>query len=446
MARFRRYPQYKESGVEWLGEVPRHWAVTQVRRAATRIQTGTTPPTVREDYYTDGGVPWYGPSSFGSELTLTHPVKMVSESAIYDGAARLFAEGSTLIVTIGATIGKVGYLEAPGSSNQQITAVTPRADLVEARFLALQLKRLEPVLRGIAPNTTIPIIDQQEVACMPVAVPPLFEQRAIATFLDRETAKIDALISKKERLIELLQEKRTAIITRAVTKGLDPNVPVKDSGVEWLPRIPKHWDVKPNGLFFRERDERGHPELQILNVSIHTRVTIREFCDDKIEQKAEDHSIYKCARKGDIAFNKMRMWQGAVGVAPCDGLVSPDYTVARPIADLEPEYFGLLFRTSLYKTEINRYSHGIVMDRNRLYWENFKAIKSPCPPLEEQQRILQWIANRTGPLDELLEKVRDGIKRLHEFRSALISAAVTGKIDVRDQVPTTALGDTHGPT
>jgi type I restriction enzyme, S subunit len=210
---------------------------------------------------------------------------------------------------------------------------------------------------------------------------------------------------------------------------------MRDSGVEWLREIPAHWEVKRNGLLFRERDERGFSELPILNVSINTGVAIREFSEEKIEQKAEDPAIYKRAKQGDIAFNKMRMWQGAVGVAPVDGLVSPDYTVATPDPRIEPVYYELLFRTSFYKAEINRHSHGNVPDRNRLYWDEFKQIKSLFPPPDEQRRILNWINAETEKLDALVSKILDGIARLKEFRTALISAAVTGKIDVREEVP-----------
>jgi type I restriction enzyme S subunit len=172
-------------------------------------------------YYEEGTVPWFGPSSFGNDLILTTPVKMLSETAVEDKVARLFCGGSTLIITIGATIGKVGYIESPASSNQQITAVTFDARRIAPKYAAYQLKRLEPVLRGIAPNTTLPIMDQNEVAVLPLAVPPFSEQHTIAAFLDHETSKIDALIGKVRDHIERLREFRAALITAAVTGRVD---------------------------------------------------------------------------------------------------------------------------------------------------------------------------------------------------------------------------------
>jgi len=211
----------KDSGVEWLGEIPTGWKVMAVKRAALRIQTGTTPPTTEQLYYENGTVPWFGPGSFSDDIEISAPMKYLHESAIADGAARLFAGGSTMIVTIGATIGKVGLITSDASSNQQITAVTPDDRYVHERFLAYQLKRQEPLIRAIVPSTTLPIMDQQEVGYLPVALPLLEEQRAIAAFLDRETAKIDALVEKVRDAIDRLKEYRTALISAAVTGKID---------------------------------------------------------------------------------------------------------------------------------------------------------------------------------------------------------------------------------
>ncbi|MDF0591743.1 restriction endonuclease subunit S [Candidatus Methanocrinis natronophilus] len=203
----------------------------------------------------------------------------------------------------------------------------------------------------------------------------------------------------------------------------------KDSGVEWLGEIPAGWRTRRNGTLFMERDERGYPDLPLLNVSLHTGVDIREFSSNKIEQMAEDKSTYKRAKNGDVVFNKMRMWQGAVGVAPTDGLVSPDYTVAMPNKKVYSRYYGYLFRTSLYMTETNRFSHGIVPDRNRLYWDQFKQMGSIYPPLDEQFGVVSWLDRETAKIDALIEKKRRLIGLLEEKRAAIISHAVTKGLD-----------------
>jgi type I restriction enzyme, S subunit len=158
-----------------------------------------------------------------------------------------------------------------------------------------------------------------------------------------------------------------------------------------------------------------------------------EAIDDRIENLAADASSYKVARKGDIAFNKMRMWQGAVGVSPTDGLVSPDYVVAEPSAPMNVEYFGLLFKTQIFSAETARHSHGITWDRLRLYWEGFRDIRVPLPPVEEQTAIVESVKEQTAKLDALKTATELTITLLRERRTALIAAAVTGKISVNER-------------
>ena len=203
----------------------------------------------------------------------------------------------------------------------------------------------------------------------------------------------------------------------------------KGSGVEWLGEVPAHWEVKPNGVLFEERDERGRDDLPIMEVSISTGVRVRKFSDTKIEQRADDLEAYKVAETGDIAFNKMRMWQGAVGVAPEAGLVSPDYVVARPRPGTESTYYAAVFRIPMYMAEVYRWSHGIVDDRNRLYWDDFKAIRGPVPSAGEQRAIASFVDLETARIDALVAKKERLIELLQEKRTALITRAVTKGLD-----------------
>jgi type I restriction enzyme S subunit len=211
----------KSSGNDWLGDIPAHWEVLTVRRRAKLIKTGGTPPTAEERYYEDGTVPWFGPGSFDDQIVVSQPVKLLNSSAVKEGAARMFAAGATMVVAIGATLGKVSSLTEPGSCNQQITVIEFDERRVHPRFATYQLKRLEPALRAIAPSATLPILDQGEIADIAIGLPPIPEQTAITEFLDVETAKIDDLVAKVETAVERLQEYRTALITAAVTGKID---------------------------------------------------------------------------------------------------------------------------------------------------------------------------------------------------------------------------------
>jgi type I restriction enzyme, S subunit len=224
-------------------------------------------------------------------------------------------------------------------------------------------------------------------------------------------------------------KEKSGSMKKSITKKYRPYPTYKDSGVEWLGEIPEGWDVKPNSRIFRERNERGRSDLPILEVSISSGVSIREFSQDRIEQRSDNLELYKVARSGDIAFNKMRMWQGAVGCVPEDGLVSPDYIVACPISGQNGIYYAHLFRTRVYMDEVYRRSHGIVDDRNRLYWDDFKAIYSPVLSRDIEKKIISFLDRQTAKIDALLAKYSRLLELLAEKRSALISRAVTKGLD-----------------
>ena len=279
-------------------------------------------------------------------------------------------------------------------------------------------------------EAAVPGLSRETAYDIKVALPPHRHQRAIADFLDYETKRLDKLITAKERLLDSLVEKQQTLIIHSVTRGLDSRVPLRDSGISWLGKIPAHWETRRAALLFRERDERGEPDLPLLEVSINAGVALREFSDDRIESTAADFNIYKAARQGDIVFNKMRMWQGAVGVAPEDGLVSPDYTVAEPLEPMSSAYAGQLFRTEMFSAECARNSHGIVWDRLRLYWDGFRDIVLPLPSLKEQAAIVAHIATETAKLNALRAATEKTIALLKERRLALIAAAVTGQLNI----------------
>ena len=244
--------------------------------------------------------------------------------------------------------------------------------------------------------------------------------------------RIRRYIRAKQKLIKLLEEQKQAIIQRAVTRGLDPNVRLKPSGVEWLSDVPEHWEVRRNGRLFAQRNETRFADLPILEVSLRTGVRIRGFENSDRKQVMSDRDKYKRAIAGDITYNMMRMWQGAVGVAPTDGLISPAYVVAKPLPGTESRYFIRLFRTAVYMTEIDKYSRGIVKDRNRLYWEDFKRMPSCYPPPHEQVMIADAMDHACEDFDTTVERVRGEIALLREYRTRVIADVVSGRLDVRE--------------
>ena len=208
--------------------------------------------------------------------------------------------------------------------------------------------------------------------------------------------------------------------------GLKPYAEYRDSGLPWLPKIPAHWQTMRNGSLFGQRSETGYSDLPILEVSLKTGVRVRAFGSEGRKQVMSDLAKYKRAAKGDLAYNTMRMWQGAVGVCPVDGLVSPAYVVASPRAGGDSAYFAAMFRTSAYLAEIDSASRGIVKDRNRLYWEQFKQMRSPCPPPAEQGAIVRFLVWANGRLERAIRAKRKVNALLTEQRRVIVDRGVTG--------------------
>lgn len=296
----------------------------------------------------------------------------------------------------------------------------------------IYLQKFKSHSRGIMEMRLRLYFDQ--LGKIPALVPPIPEQVAIVRFLDYANSRIDRYIRAKKKLIALMNAQKQVVIHNAVTRGLDDNVRLKPSGIAWLGDIPEHWEVKRNDRLFRERIQRGLPGLPILVVSLRTGVTIasRISEDGRERRLIADSTAYKFADRGDIAYNMMRMWQGAVGVVPTPGLVSPAYIVAQPLSGANSGYYELLFRTNAYKGEINRNSRGIVSDRNRLYWGEFKHLLSPQPPVEEQIQIVQDLSAECAEVDLTISRTQHEIDLIREYRTRLIADVVTGKLDVRE--------------
>jgi len=212
-------------------------------------------------------------------------------------------------------------------------------------------------------------------------------------------------------------------------EGLKPYAEYKESGLSWLERVPSHWRVCRNGNLFAQRNQTGFGELPILEVSLRTGVRVRDFGSSARKQIMSDLGKYKRAMKGDATYNTMRMWQGAVGVSPVDGLVSPAYVVLRPYPKVDSRFYATLFRTAAYMAEVDNCSRGIVKDRNRLYWDQFKQMPSPSMPPDEQAVIVRFLDHANRKIDRFIRAKRKLIALLGEQKQAIIHRAVTRGVD-----------------
>ena len=224
-----------------------------------------------------------------------------------------------------------------------------------------------------------------------------------------------------------------------MTHALKPYPAYRDSGLPWIGEMPKHWEVQRNGRLFTQRNETGYTDLPILEVSLRTGVRVRQFDKGARKQKMNDRSQYKRAAQGDIAYNMMRMWQGAVGVAPMDGLVSPAYVVACPFPGIDSRYYSYLFRTGDYMREIDNFSRGIVSDRNRLYWDDFKQLPAAFPPFNEQIKIADFLDDHERLTNRFIHNKERLIALLKERKQAVIDRAVTRGLDPNAPMQSTGI-------
>ena len=442
------YSAYRPSGVEWLGEVPKHWGMARVTDVFEARSGGT--PSTAEDVYWEGAIPWVSAKDMKA-LRITDTEDHISEEAVGESATSLVPKGAVLLVARSGILKHtlpVGLAECEVAINQDIKGLIPDPTSVDALYFAYWTHGLQSALLTLwrQQGATVESLDFDSVRSTAFSLPPLDEQRAITAFLDRETERIDALVAKMRLLIERLQDYRTALITRTVTRGLppdaaiaaglDPSPRLKPSGVEWLGDVPEHWEVIENRRLFTERDERSDDgEGELLTVSHITGVTRRSEKPGVGMFMAESLEGYKACYTGDFVINTMWAWMGATGTAREAGLVSPSYNVYTPDPRrLLQRFVDLAYRSARYVLGMTSESRGIWTSRLRLYPQQFLSLVTAIPPMEEQQAIISHVDQIELDSLRILEAVEAAIERLQEYRTALITAAVTGKVDVREPV------------
>ncbi|WP_300444716.1 restriction endonuclease subunit S [Zoogloea sp.] len=441
MSRYKAYPEYRDSGVEWLGDIPKNWNVISIKRK-TSIFNGATPKSDTAEFW-DGDVSWITPADLGKEKSpyIVSGGRSITAEGYKSCGTTLVPRGSVVLASR-APIGTLGIAAQDLCTNQGCKSLVADTNL-ESKFLFYVLLSSTAQLNLLGRGTTFLELSSDELGSYKIGFPPLSDQRAIATFLDHETAKIDALIEKQQRLIELLKEKRQAVISHAVTKGLNPNAPMKDSGVEWLGEVPAHWPLK--------------------NYRYATRIYRGKFGHRPRNDPALYDGIYPFIQTGDVAQAEKRILdykqtlnQRGAAVSqrfPAGTLVmaiaanigdtaildfeayAPDSIVGfKPYQDLDLEFLRYslmaalpaLEQTSTQSTQAN------------LNIDRIGSVQAVFPPLAEQLEIVSYLDRLIDGYAEIEERALVAIETMQERRTALISAAVTGKIDVRDWQPAAA--------
>lgn len=441
MSHYKSYPAYKDSGVELIGSIPEHWKNTRLRFVGEFRNSNVDKKSYEDGVpvllcnYTDVYYNEFISPGLSSFMEATATAGEIDKFELQRGDI-IITKDSEDPTDIG--IPALVTEEIPGVVCGYHLTVIRAEDYDRARFLhrLIQSHTTKAHFFVESPGITRYGLGRDAIGNVPVALPSEQEARLLANECDRETTRNDALIQKKTRFIDLLKEKRHALATHAVTKGLDPAVKMKDSGVEWIGQTPEHWQDFRVATLFQEANRVGVADLPILSISIHDGITDKELSSedrDRQTYQIEDRTKYKRVLPGDIAYNMMRAWQGAFGAVRVEGLVSPAYVVARPKRDFRTRYIELLLRTPMAIEEMRRFSRGIADFRMRLYWDHFRDVRVCLPPLEEQDAILAHIERETLRIGQLIDKTQRSITLLKERRAAFITAAVTGQIDLRGE-------------
>ncbi len=400
----------------------------QLRHLFT-VTSGSTPESGKPEYW-DGDIAWATPEDVSQvDGYVLRDTRRKITPAGYASCGTSLARPGAIILTKRAPIGQLAVLGLDACSNQGCVLLSPRVG-VDSRFyyyvLCSQAARLQALGRG----STFMELSIDDLKAIQVPAVGGRAQQSVADYLDRETGRIDGLIAAKQQLLELLLEKRRAIIATAVTRGIAASAAMRDSGIPWLGEVPAHWEIERARWLFRERDVRSETgDEEMLTVSHITGVTPRSEKDVNMFE-AETNEGYKVCLPADLVINTLWAWMGAMGIAPMKGIVSPAYNVYETGPRLEPSYIDALVRLPIFAQEVTRYSKGVWSSRLRLYPEGFFEVYLPVPPREEQRAIVEQIARATAKLDNVRAATERTVTLLKERRAALIAAAVTGQIDV----------------
>lgn len=415
-----RYREYKESGVKWLGEIPSHWELRKMKYTfSERSQKGFPQEPLLASTQTHG-------------VILKSQYENRTVEAIKSLETLKLVEIGDFVISLRSFQGGLEYAYNRGIISPAYTILTPthiKADYF--KYLSksdIFISLLKSTVTGIREGQNI---DYNKLKDNLLPIPSEKEQISIGSYLDSATSEIDKAIAMQQKMIDLLNERKQIIIQNAVTKGLDENVEMKESGVEWIGRIPKHWEVRRGKFLFRvvnEYSTTGQEEL--LTVSDRTGITPR--CMKNVNMFMSESLIgYKKCQKGDICSNIMWMWHGAVGVTEYNGVISPSYGVYRQIAvNYDNKYLDYMLRLPRLVEVYGICSTGLTESRLRLYPDDFMNIQFFIPPVEEQKSIVLQIQKQITDIEKSIRNAENLITLLQERKQIIINEVVTGKIRV----------------
>lgn len=409
----------KDSGIEWIGEIPEDWNLHPVynyfeerklknslgkERNLLSLSYGNI---VRKNIDTVGGLL---PASFNTYNIIESGDIIIRPTDLQNDKRSL----------------RTGLCKEHGIITSAYIALKPKKDVNSNYYhYLLHAYDIEKVFYNMG-NGVRQGLNYSEFAKLILLSPPPETQKRIADFLDSKCSKIDSLKNDIQKQIETLDQYKKSVITESVTKGINPNAKMKDSGIEWIGSIPEQWEVKRIGQIYLERREkvsdRDYPPLSVTMKGILPQL--------ETAAKSDAHDDRKLVCKGDFAINSRSDRRGSCGISPCDGSISLINTVLIPLGEMNPVFYNWLFHTPIFADEFYKNGHGIVDDLWTTSWQEMKRISIPLPSIAEQKQIADYLDKKCSSIDSIISTKKQQLEKLEEYKKSLIFEYVTGKKEV----------------
>ena len=421
--------EMKDSGIEWIGEIPKAWKIAPLKRFA-KIQTGNTPSKADEAlFYADEGILWIKPNNLGTGYPITYTTDYLTLEG--RNAARVMPPNTVYVCCIGS-LGKVGYSLVEGCCNQQINALIYNDRMYWKYGYYLTLAQESRYLL-YGNGNVLQIINATNQGNIECVVPSLREQKDISNFLDEMCVEIDSVLEKTRSSIEEYKKLKQAIITQAVTKGIRGNREMKDSGIEWNSKIPVEWSsINPKALFRQRRDKAFEGEQQLTasqQYGIMYQNDYMKLTGTKVVTVEKDFDILKHVEAGDFVIS-MRSFQGGLEYSELSGSISSAYVMLVPnLESVYSRFYRWLLKSEVYIRALQSTSN-MVRDGQAMRYSNFSQVRLYIVPMEEQEEIAQYLDKKCAVIDELIVKKEKYFSEIENYKKSLIYEYVTGKKEV----------------
>ncbi|MCK8926756.1 restriction endonuclease subunit S [Haemophilus influenzae] len=415
----RRYESYKDSGVEWLGEVPSHWELKRLKQLFVEKKH-------KQNLSLNCGAISFGKVIEKADDKVTEATKRSYQEVL---------KGEFLINPLNLNYDLISLRIALSEIDVVVSAgyiVLKEKQIINKKYFSYLLHRYDVAYMKLLGSGVRQTINYGHISDSILVIPPLSEQQKIAQFLDDKTAKIDRAVDLAEKQIALLKEHKQILIQNAVTRGLNPDVPLKDSSVEWIGQVPEHWDVQRSKFIFKKIERKVNEEDQIVTCFRDGQVTLRANRRTEGFTNALKEHGYQGIRKGDLVIHAMDAFAGAIGISDSDGKATPVYSVCLPHnkQKIDVYFYAYYLRNLALSGFISSLAKGIRERSTDFRYADFAELLLPIPPYLEQQKIADYLDKQTSKIDQVIALKTAHIEKLKEYKSVLINDVVTGKVRV----------------